>query len=352
MEFTLSQIAHILGGELKGNGEVKVNKVGKIDEGGEGVITFLSNPKYEPFIYKTTASAVIVSKDFVAKSPIDANLIYVVDPYLSFTALLEEYHKLVTFQKTGIESPSYIGENATVGKNIYRGAFSYIGANVTIGDNVKIYPNSYVGDNVTIGNNTVIYAGVKIYSRTKIGSHCVVHSGAVIGSDGFGFAPLEDGSYKPIPQLGNVILEDHVSIGANTTIDCATFDSTIIREGVKLDNLIQIGHNVEIGKHTVIASQAGVSGSSKVGEYSMIGGQVGLAGHIQLGARTKIAAQSGISKSVKEEGKILFGSPAFDHLQYMKSAMLFKRLPELNQKIRELEEKIINLTSLKKDDEH
>lgn len=352
MEFTLAQIAHILGGELKGNGQVKVNRVGKIEEGGEGAITFLSNPKYEPFIYKTTASAVIVSKEFKPKGSIGASLILVDDPYLSFTALLEEYHKLVSFTKSGIEEPSFFGENASAGANIYRGAFSYIGKNVKLGDNVKIYPHSYIGDDSVIGNNTIIHAGVKIYPRTRIGNYCVVHAGAVLGSDGFGFAPQEDGSYKTIPQVGNVILEDHVSIGANTTIDCATFDSTIIREGVKLDNLIQIGHNVEIGKHTVIASQTGVSGSTKVGEYSMIGGQVGLAGHIQLGARMKIAAQSGLSKSVKEEGKILFGSPAFDHLQYMKSAMLFKRLPELNQKIRELEEKIINLTSLKTDDEH
>lgn len=352
MEFTLAQIAHILNGELKGNGQVKVNRVGKIEEGGEGAITFLSNPKYEPFIYKTTASAVIVSKGFQPKGEISAGLILVDDPYLSFTALLEEYHKLVSFQKSGVEQPCFFADTATEGKNTYRGAFSYVGKNVRLGDNVKVYPNTYIGDDVTIGNNTILYAGVKIYSRTKIGNYCTIHSGAVIGSDGFGFAPQADGSYKTIPQVGNVVLEDHVSIGANTTIDCATFDSTIIREGVKLDNLVQIGHNVEIGKHTVIASQTGISGSSKVGEYSMIGGQVGLAGHIQLGARTKIAAQSGINKSIKEEGKILFGSPAFDHLQYMKSAMLFKRLPELNQKIRELEEKIINLTSLKTDDEH
>ena len=352
MEFTLAQIAHILGGELKGDGQAKVNKIGNIEQGGEGVITFLSNPKYEPFIYTTTATAVIVSKDFKSKNNISASLILVNDPYLSFTALLEEYHKISSFQKSGIENPSYIGENSTLGKNLYLGAFAYIGNNVTVGDNVKIYPGTYIGDGVQIGHNTILFAGAKIYARTKIGSYCVVHSGAVIGSDGFGFAPKEDGSYKTIPQMGNVVIEDHVDIGANTTIDCATFDSTIIREGVKLDNLIQIGHNVEIGKHTVVAAQAGISGSSKVGEYSMIGGQVGIAGHIRLGAKTKIAAQSGISKSVEEEGKILFGSPAFEHLQYIKSATLFRRLPELNQKIRELEEKIINLTSLKTDDEH
>ncbi len=352
MEFTLAQIAHILSGELKGNGQAKVNKVGNIEQGGEGVITFLSNPKYEPFIYTTTATAVIVGREFKAKGAIAANLIVVDDPYLSFTALLEEYHKLTSFQKTGIEQPSFVGEKSSLGKNVYLGAFAYLGNNVTIGDNVKIYPGTYVGDGVAIGNNTILYAGVRIYARTKIGRHCVIHSGAVIGSDGFGFAPKEDGSYKTIPQLGNVVIEDHVDIGANTTIDCATFNSTIIREGVKLDNLIQVGHNAEIGKHTVIAAQAGVSGSSKVGEYSMIGGQVGIAGHIKLGPKTKIAAQSGISKSVEEEGKILFGSPAFEHLQYIKSATLFRRLPELNQKIRELEEKIINLTSLKTDDEY
>lgn len=352
MEFTLAQIAHILGGELKGDGQAKVSKIGSIEEGGEGVITFLANPKYEPHLYTTTATAVIVSKAYGAKNNVSANLILVEDPYLSFTALLEEYHKITSFQKNGIEQPSFVGENTTYGKNLYLGAFAYVGSHVVMGDNVKVYPGAFIGDNVTIGNNTIIHAGVKIYARTVVGSYCVIHSGAVIGSDGFGFAPREDGSYKTIPQLGNVVIENHVSIGANTTIDCATFNSTVIREGVKLDNLIQVGHNAEIGQHTVIAAQAGVSGSSKVGPYSMIGGQVGIAGHIRLGARTKIAAQSGVAKSVEEEGKVLFGSPAFEHLQFIKSSSLFKRLPELNQKIRELEEKIINLTSLKTKDEY
>jgi UDP-3-O-[3-hydroxymyristoyl] glucosamine N-acyltransferase len=265
MEFSIAQIAAMLGGEVKGEGGDKINMLAKIQDAKKGQIAFLSNPKYEQFIYTTQASAVIVKKDFQGKKNISSSLILVDDPYNSFTLLLEEYHKLISFQKSGIEEPCYLGEKSVIGENIYRGAFSYIGSNVKVGDNGKIYPHVYIGDNSVIGNNTILYPNVKIYGDTRIGNNCVIHAGTVIGSDGFGFAPQEDKTYKTIPQLGNVLIEDDVTIGANTVIDCATLfgDSTIIRQGVKMDNLIQIAHNVEIGKNTVIAAQAGISGSTK-----------------------------------------------------------------------------------------
>jgi UDP-3-O-[3-hydroxymyristoyl] glucosamine N-acyltransferase len=346
MELSVSQIADIIGGEVKGDGNQKISHISKIQQAGNGSISFLSNPKYEPYIYTTEASAVIVKKEFQPKKGIQTTLIKVEDPYLSFTALLEEYHKIISFQKSGVENPSYMGENCSIGNNIYRGAFSYIGNNVNIGNNVKLYPQSYIGDNVIIGNNTIIHTGVKIYANTRIGNYCVINAGAVIGSDGFGFAPQPDGSYKKIPQLGNVIIEDDVNIGSNTVIDCATMDSTIIKNGVKLDNLIQIAHNVEIGKNTVIAAQSGVSGSSKVGENCVIGGQVGIVGHVEVGNKISIAAKSGVSKSCKTEGAILLGSISFDRAQYLRSYAIFRKLPELQDRIKELEEKIINLRSI------
>lgn len=339
MEFSIAQIAAMLAGEVKGDGAEKINMLAKIQDAKKGQIAFLSNPKYEHFIYTTHASAVIVKKDFQAKKEITSTLILVDDPYSSFTALLEEYHKLISFQKVGVEQPAYIGENSQAGKNIYRGAFSYVGNNVRIGDNVKIYPHVFIGDNSVIGNDTILHPNVKIYAGTSIGNNCVVHAGAVIGSDGFGFAPQEDGSYKTIPQLGHVLVEDNVTIGANTVIDCATMfgDYTVIRKGVKLDNLIQIAHNVEIGKNTVIAAQAGISGSTKIGENVMIAGQVGIAGHLEIANKTQIGAQAGISKSVKEEGHQILGYPAFNIKEYFRSYAVFKRLPELNDRIRELE---------------
>lgn len=342
MEFTVNQIAAMLKGEVQGNGSEKINMLGKIQDAKKGQIAFLANPKYEHFIYTTQASAVIVNKDFQARKEISTTLIWVDDAYSSFTLLLEEYHRALSFQKSGVEEPCFMGNNSTVGKNIYRGAFSYIGSNVKIGDNVKIYPHVFVGDNVVIGSNTILHPNVKLYADTKVGNNCVIHSGTVIGSDGFGFAPQEDGTYKTIPQLGNVIIEDNVAIGANTVIDCATLfgDSTIIRQGVKLDNLIQVAHNVEIGKNTVIAAQAGISGSSKVGENSMIAGQVGIAGHLVIANNTSIGAQSGISKSIKDEGQRILGYPAFDIKEYFKSYAVFKRLPDLNDRLRELEKKI------------
>jgi UDP-3-O-[3-hydroxymyristoyl] glucosamine N-acyltransferase len=345
MEFTIQQIAAMLGGEIKGTTSDKINMLAKIQDAKKGQVAFLSNPKYEQYIYTTQATAVIVKKDFVPRKEITSVLILVEDPYTSFTALLEEYHKLITFQKTGVEQPSFIGERSTVGNNIYRGAFSYIGTNVKIGNNVKIYPHVFVGDDVVIGDNTILHPNVKLYAGTRIGKNCTIHAGTVIGSDGFGFAPQEDGSYKTIPQLGNVIIEDDVAIGANTVIDCATMmgDSTIIRNGVKLDNLIQIAHNVEVGKNTVIAAQAGISGSSKVGENCMIAGQVGIAGHLVIANQTSIGAQAGIPKSITKEGEKLLGYPAIDIKEYFRSYAVFKQLPDLNYRLRDLEKKIAQL---------
>lgn len=342
MEFSIAQIAAMLGGEVKGEGGDKINMLAKIQDAKKGQIAFLSNPKYEQFIYTTLASAVIVKKDFQAKKSVAASLILVDDPYNSFTVLLEEYHKLISFQKTGIEEPSYLGSGSITGQNIYRGAFSYIGTNVKIGDNVKIYPHVYVGDNAVVGNNTILHPNVKVYADTHIGNNCVIHAGTVIGSDGFGFAPQEDKTYKTIPQLGNVLIEDNVTIGANSVIDCATMfgDSTIIRNGVKMDNLIQVAHNVEVGKNTVIAAQAGISGSTKVGENVMIAGQVGIAGHLVISNGVQIGAQAGISKSVTEENQRLLGYPAIDIKEYFRSYAVFKKLPDLNDRLRQLEKKL------------
>jgi UDP-3-O-[3-hydroxymyristoyl] glucosamine N-acyltransferase len=345
MKFTVNQVAAMLGGEVRGNGDETIVMLGKIQDAKRGQISFLSNPKYEQYIYTTQATAVIVKKDFVARKELSCILVLVDDPYISFTRLLEEYHKLISFQKSGVEQPSFMAENSTIGKDFYRGAFSYVGSNVRIGDNVKIYPHAFIGDNVVIGNNTIIHSGVKIYADTRIGNNCVIHSGTVIGSDGFGFAPQEDGSYKTIPQLGSVIIEDDVAIGGNTVIDCATLfgDATIIRRGVKLDNLIQIAHNVEVGKNTVIAAQTGISGSSKIGENCMLAGQVGIAGHLVIANNTGLGAQAGVSKSIKEPGRKMMGSPATDVTDYFKSYAVFKKLPDINQRLRELEAKLQNV---------
>ena len=345
MEFTVNQIASLLGGRVSGDGEAKINMLAKIQEAEKGQISFLSNLKYENFLYTTNASAVIVKDDFEPRRSIKTSLILVEDPYSAFTLLLEEYHKFISFQKTGIEEPSYIGENSVTGDDIYRGAFSYIGNNVKIGKNVKIYPHAYIGDHVNIGDNTIINSGAKLYANTKVGNNCVIHAGVVLGSDGFGFAPQADGTYKTIPQMGNVIVGDNVDIGANTVVDCATFhgDSTKIKDGVKLDNLIQVAHNVEIGKNTVIAAQSGVSGSTVIGENCVIAGQVGIAGHIVLANKTSIGAKAGLGKSIKEENAKLMGSPAFDVKDYYRSYAAFKNLPDLSAKLKQLEEKVLNL---------
>ncbi len=343
MEFTINQIAFILQGKVEGDGEEKVKTISKIQDGKKGTITFLSNPKYEEYIYSTEASAVIVKSDFVPEQSVQATLIRVEDPYIGFTRLLEEYDKLRSYSKKGVEDPSYISSNTKVGEDIYRGAFSYIGSNVKIGNNVKIHPHTYIGENVQIGNNCIFYSGAKIYAETIIGDNCIIHSGAVIGSDGFGFAPQADDTYKKIPQLGNVVIRNNVEIGANTVVDCATLGSTIIDEGVKLDNLVQIAHNVEIGANTVIASQSGISGSSKFGRNCVVAGQVGVVGHVEIGDRVTLAAKTGLSKSVKKEGSIKFGYPAMDHRDYLKSHAIFRNLPELRERVNELEKKVVNL---------
>jgi UDP-3-O-[3-hydroxymyristoyl] glucosamine N-acyltransferase len=349
MKFTVQQIALMLGGKIKGNADLEIRNLGKIQDAQEGDIAFLANPKYEPYIYTTQASAVIVGEDFDAKNTITATLIIVKDAYSAFTKLLEEYEKLVAFSKNGIENPSYMSESAQVGENLYLGAFAYVGNHVKIGNNCKIYPHVYIGDNVNIEDNTIIYAGAKIYKDCKIGKHCTIHAGAVVGSDGFGFAPQTDGTYKTIPQIGNVILEDYVSIGANTTIDRATMGSTIIKKGAKIDNLVQIAHNVVIGENTVIAAQAGVAGSTEIGSNCMLGGQVGIAGHLKIASKTNIGAQSGLGSNVTEEGTNWQGSPAFDLKSFYKSTAIFKKLPEIFKQLNELEKKV--LTLLKKEKE-
>ncbi|MEM6829145.1 MAG: UDP-3-O-(3-hydroxymyristoyl)glucosamine N-acyltransferase [Bacteroidota bacterium] len=344
MEFTLEQIASILKGRIIGDQTLKINTISSIEDGKEGSISFLSNPKYEQYLYETKASAVIVNEDFVPKHEVKATLIKVENAYTSFTMLLEEYQRILSFQKTGIEPQSFLPESVKYGENLYLAGFAYVGENVTIGNHVKIYPHAFIGDNVTIGDNTIVHPGAKVYANCKIGSYCTLHAGCVIGSDGFGFAPQEDGTYKTIPQIGNVVIEDHVDVGANTTIDCATFDSTVISKGVKIDNLVQVAHNVEIGENTVIASQTGISGSTKVGKQVIMAGQVGVVGHIKVGDGAIITAQSGISKSVPR-GVTYFGSPAFEKSQYMKSTVLFRKLPDMMKRIQELEEKLLNLPS-------
>ncbi len=338
LEFTASQIAGILEGEVEGNPEIAVHKLAKIEEGEEGSLTFLANPKYTPFIYSTAASITIVNKDFIPEQTITTTLIKVEDAYKSFSKILEYYNK-VKFNKTGLESPVYLSESASYGEDFYMGAFSYLGNNVSIGDNVKIFPNVYVGDNVQIGNNVVIFAGAKIYSESVIGNNCVIHSGAIIGADGFGFTSNSNGEFSKIPQTGNVVLEDHVDVGAGTTIDRATLGSTLLRKGVKLDNQIQIAHNVEIGEHTVIAAQTGIAGSTKIGKNCMIGGQVGIVGHITIGDRVKIQAQSGIGRNVKDDA-ILQGSPALSYADYNKSYVHFKNLPKIVNRIDDIDKKI------------
>ncbi len=338
MKFTAEQIAGILDGEVVGNPNAEVYKLSKIEEGSIGSLTFLSNPKYQNYIYSTEATITIVNKSFEPEQPIITTLIKVEDAYQSFSKLLEYYNQ-VKLMKSGIEQPSVISDNVTYGDDLYLGSFCYVGKNVKIGNNVKIYPNTYIGDNVIIGNNCIFFAGVRIYSETEIGNNCVIHSGAIVGSDGFGFAPHDDGTYSKIPQIGNVILEDDVEIGSCTTIDRATMGSTIIRKGVKLDNQIQIAHNVEIGENTVIAAQTGVAGSTKIGKNCMIGGQVGVAGHITIGDNVRIQAQSGIGKSLKD-GEIVQGSPAFNYGEFSKSYVHFRNLPKIVSELDALKKKI------------
>lgn len=337
MELTIDQVAQLIGGQVEGDGTVALNRLEKIEEATEGSIAFIANLKYTEYIYTTGASAVIVGNDFVPNKAILTTLIKVEDPYSAFGALLAEYEKLLKVSKSGIENPSFQSDSSEIGNDVYLGAFSHLGDNVKLGNNVKIYPNVVLGDNVTVGDDTIIHAGVQVYANCIIGSSCTLHSGGVIGSAGFGYAPQPDGTFKAIPQIGNVIIEDFVDIGANTTIDCATMGSTIIRSGVKLDNLVQIAHNVEIGKNTAVASQAGISGSAKIGENCQIGGQAGITGHLKLANRITIGPQAGVPKTIKEEGGVYFGSPIMDHREFLKMSIVMRRLPELVRRVTQLE---------------
>ncbi len=344
MKFTAKQISDILEGIVDGNPDEEVHKLSKIEEGEKGSLTFLSNPKYTSFLYTTNASVAIVNKDFTPEKEISTTLIRVEDSYQAFSKLLEFYNQ-VKLNKSGIENPNFISETAQLGENIYLGAFTYIGENVRIGDNVKIYPNVFIGDNVTIGANTLIFAGAKIYSESVVGDHCTIHSGVIIGCDGFGFVPDENGVYNKVPQTGNVIIKDHVDIGSGTTIDRATLGSTLIKKGVKLDNQIQIAHNVEIGENTVIAAQAGIAGSTKIGRNCQIGGQVGIVGHITIGDNVRIQAQSGIGRSLKDNETVQ-GSPALPYSDYNKSYVHFKNLQKLADRVNELEKKLKEQTKV------
>ena len=328
MKLSAKKIAELLDGKIEGDSKVEVSRLSKIEEGKSGSITFLANPKYTHFIYTTKASIVLVKNDFVAEHEISAVLIFVEDAYQSFAKLLEIFNQ-IKFNKSGISPQAFISKEATIGENVYVGEFAYIGENAEIGNNVKIYPQAFIGDNSTIGDNSIIYSGVKIYSDNIIGNNCTIHSGTIIGADGFGFAQKCDNNYMKVAQIGNVIIEDNVEIGANTCIDRATLGSTIIRKGVKLDNLIQIAHNVEIGENTIIISQTGIAGSTKIGKNCMIGGQVGIVGHLKIADNVKIAAQSGIQKNILEEGVTLQGSPAYGKLDFQKSYVYFRKLPSL-----------------------
>lgn len=341
MEFSVEQIAGILNGEIVGDSNVSVTGLSKIEEGQPGTLSFLANPKYEEYIYSTGASVVIVNKTFEPRQEIPASctLVKVEDAYACFAKLLEAYNQFRVKQPK-IEQPSFISDSASVGENLYLGAFAYLGEDVVIGSDVKIYPGAYIGDNVKIGDGCVIYPGVKIYPDCVLGKHCVIHAGAVIGADGFGFAPNQENEYNKVPQIGNVVLEDFVEIGANTTVDRATLGSTILRKGVKLDNLVQIAHNVEIGENTVMAAQVGVAGSTKVGKNVMMGGQVGVSGHIKIADGVKVAAQSGIPNNIKKEGDVLLGSPAIPIEDFKKSYFGFRKLPMILKRLQAIEEKL------------
>ncbi len=343
MEFKAVNIAEFLQGTVDGDENVSVSNVSRIEEGKPGTLAFLANPKYEKYVYDTNASIVLVRKDFTPEKPVKATLIRVEDPYQSMAALLEMYQE-AKVQKFGVEQPSFIDSTATTGNNLYVGAFAYIGANSTVGDGTKIYPHTYIGSNVKIGKNCILYAGVKIYDDCVIGDNCILHSGAVIGADGFGFAPTPEGSYKKIAQVGNVVLEDDVEIGANTTIDCSTMGSTIIRKGAKLDNLIQIAHNCEVGENTVMAAHVGIAGSTKVGKNCIFGGQVGIAGHLNIGDNVTIGAMAGVTNNIKD-GKTVLGAPAMDHDRALKSFVVYRRLPELKNTVSDLQKELKELKS-------
>lgn len=347
MQFTAAQIAMLINGTVEGDANAAVATFNKIEEAQAGQLAFLANPKYEDFLYTTGASVVIVNASLELKQPVKATLLRVPDAYTAFATLLSKYQEVMTQQMTGIQEPSYIAKSAKLGENIFIGAFSYIGENVTIGNNVKIYPQAYVGNNVKLGDNTIVHPGVKIYHDCWIGKNVTIHSGTVVGGDGFGFAPQADGSFQKIPQIGNVVVEDFVEIGANATIDRATMGSTIVKSGAKLDNLIQIAHNVEVGNNVIIAAQAGVSGSTKLGNNVMIGGQAGIVGHLTIADGAKINAQSGVSKSIKAPNTVVTGSPAFDYTSALRSQALSRNLPDMERRLKELEKLVQQLLAEK-----
>src|SRR6478609_3592587 len=343
MKINAASIAQLINGTVEGDGSREVSSFGKIEEAQHEQLAFLANPKYEEFLYTTNASVIIINEALELKQPVTATLIRVPDAYLAFADLLQKYQQMVQAQLTGIQQPSYISTTAKIGNNVFVGAFTYIGDNTVIGDNVKLYPGVYVGNDVTVDNNTVLHPGAKIYFGCKLGKNVVIHAGTVIGGDGFGFAPQEGGSYKKVPQIGNVVIEDNVEIGCNTAIDRATVGSTIVHAGTKLDNLIQIAHNVEIGQNTVIAAQTGISGSTKIGNNAMIGGQVGIVGHVQIADGTKINAQSGVSKSIKQKNTAITGSPAYDYTSALRSQAISRNLPQMEKRLADLEKLVQQL---------
>lgn len=343
MTFTAAQIALLINGKIEGNPDVKVNSFGKIEEAQQGQLAFLANPKYEEHLYSTSASVIIINASQELKQPVPATLIRVPDAYSAFATLLAKYQEMKTEQMQGIQQPVYMDASVRMGENVFVGAFAYLSENVQLGNNVKIFPQVFLGSNVQVGDNTIIYPGAKIYHDCVLGKNITIHAGSVVGSDGFGFAPQADGTFKKVPQIGNVIIEDNVEIGANTTIDRATIGSTIIRAGAKLDNLIQIAHNVEVGNNTVIAAQTGISGSTKIGSNVMIGGQAGIAGHIQIADGSRINAQSGLGKSMKVPNSAVTGSPAYEYTRALRSQAVARNLPEMEKRIKELEKLVKQL---------
>lgn len=343
MQFSAAQIAMLINGKIEGKPETTVSSFGKIEEAKPGQLAFLANPKYEEYLYTTGASILIINESQELRQEIAATRIRVKDAYTAFATLLSAYQQMATQQLSGTEDPVYISKTAKVGEKVYLGAFAYLGNNVVVGNNVKIFPQVFLGDNVTVGENSVIHPGVRIYHDCQIGKNVIIHAGTVVGSDGFGFAPQADGSFQKVPQIGNVIVEDGVEIGANATIDRATMGSTLIKAGAKLDNLIQVAHNVEVGHNTVIAAQAGVSGSTKIGNNVQIGGQAGIVGHIQIADGSRINAQSGVSKSIKTPNSAVTGSPAFDYTSALRSQAVSRNLPDLEKRIKELEKLVQQL---------
>ena len=347
MQFTAAQIAMMINGKVEGNADTAVASFGKIEEAQKGQLSFLANPKYEEFLYTTGASIIIINETQELKQTIDATLIKVPDAYLAFAILLEKYQQIQRQQLNGIQQPVYVSPSAKIGENVFIGAFAYIGENAVVGNGAKVFPNTFLGNNVVVGENSILHPGVKIYHDCVIGKNVTIHAGTVIGSDGFGFAPQADGTLKKVPQIGNVVIEDGVEIGANATIDRATIGSTLIKSGAKLDNLLQIAHNVEVGNNSVIAAQSGISGSTKIGNNVMIGGQVGIVGHIKIADGTKINAQSGVSKSIKTPNSAVTGSPAFDYTAALRSQAASRNLPELEKRVLELEKKLKEMMATK-----